>query len=108
MKSLKDTAHLLRGTRWEPGGNPAASTDAIIALTHVDVAAPSFGIGTCWAGFVAMRDSLARPAAISATPCSIKPLIPLQLIEIYFNLVPITYAHPAIDRLEQEADQLER
>lgn len=37
-----------------PEGNPMAPTDAIIALTHVDVAAPAFGLGTCWAGFVAM------------------------------------------------------
>ena len=36
-----------------PEGNPVASVDAIIALTHFDVAAPAFGIGTCWAGFVA-------------------------------------------------------
>ena len=37
-----------------PEGNPMAQTDAIIALTHFDIAAPAFGIGTCWAGFVAM------------------------------------------------------
>jgi nitroreductase/NAD-dependent dihydropyrimidine dehydrogenase PreA subunit len=37
-----------------PEGNPIAQTDAIIALTHFDIAAPAFGIGTCWAGFVAM------------------------------------------------------
>jgi len=37
-----------------PEGNPMAQTDAIIALTHIDIAAPAFGIGTCWAGFVAM------------------------------------------------------
>jgi nitroreductase/NAD-dependent dihydropyrimidine dehydrogenase PreA subunit len=37
-----------------PEGNPIASTDAIIALTHFDIAAPAFGIGTCWAGFLAM------------------------------------------------------
>jgi len=36
-----------------PDGNPVAQTDAIIALTHFDVAAPAFGIGVCWAGFVA-------------------------------------------------------
>jgi nitroreductase/NAD-dependent dihydropyrimidine dehydrogenase PreA subunit len=36
-----------------PEGNPIAPTDAIIALTHVDVAAPAWGVGTCWAGFVA-------------------------------------------------------
>ncbi len=29
-------------------------TEAIIAMTHIDIAAPSFGIGTCWAGFVQM------------------------------------------------------
>jgi nitroreductase/ferredoxin len=37
-----------------PEGNPMASVDAIIALTYFDVAAPAFGIGTCWAGFLAM------------------------------------------------------
>jgi nitroreductase len=37
-----------------PEGNPMAQTDAIIALTHFDIAAPAYGIGTCWAGFVAM------------------------------------------------------
>ncbi|MCX6690261.1 MAG: nitroreductase family protein [Methanoregula sp.] len=36
-----------------PEGNPIATVDAIIALTHFDIAAPAFGIGTCWAGFVA-------------------------------------------------------
>jgi len=51
--------HLLIATI--PEGNPMAQTDAIIALTHFDVAAPAFGIGTCWAGFVAM-------AALSSEP----------------------------------------
>jgi nitroreductase/NAD-dependent dihydropyrimidine dehydrogenase PreA subunit len=36
-----------------PEGNPINSVDAIIALTHFDIAAPAYGIGTCWAGFVA-------------------------------------------------------
>lgn len=36
-----------------PDNNPIAPVDGIIALTHFDVAAPAFGIGTCWAGFVA-------------------------------------------------------
>lgn len=52
-----------------PRDNPIAPTDAIIALTHVDLAAPSFGVGTCWAGFVAgasasyqpLQDALALP-----------------------------------------------
>ncbi len=33
--------------------NPLTIVDAIIALTHFDIAAPAFGIGMCWAGFVA-------------------------------------------------------
>jgi nitroreductase/NAD-dependent dihydropyrimidine dehydrogenase PreA subunit len=44
-----------------PEDNPGASVDAIIALTHFDIAAPSFGIGTCWAGFVAMAASSYTP-----------------------------------------------
>jgi len=85
MKSLLNTAHPMSGyvpmfiAAWEQGhdvicrgaphllfahipeANPVASIDAIIALTHFDIAAPAFGIGTCWAGFVAM-------AAISHQP----------------------------------------
>ena len=36
-----------------PEGDPIASVDAIIALTHFDIVAPAYDIGTCWAGFVA-------------------------------------------------------
>jgi nitroreductase/NAD-dependent dihydropyrimidine dehydrogenase PreA subunit len=78
MKTLRNTDHPMSGYipiligAWEvgrdvicrgaphlvvatiPEGNPMAQTDAIIALTHFDIAAPAFGIGTCWAGFVAM------------------------------------------------------
>lgn len=32
-------------------------TDAIIALTHFDLIAPAYGVGTCWAGFVKMAYS---------------------------------------------------
>lgn len=32
--------------------NPVAYIDSIIALTHLDLAAPVFGLGTCWAGIV--------------------------------------------------------
>lgn len=53
-----------------PAENPMARTDALIALTHVDIAAPAFGVGTCWAGFVAialgasppLREALDLPA----------------------------------------------
>ena len=37
-----------------PKGKPMAFIDAIIALTHVDIAAQAFGVGTCWAGLLAM------------------------------------------------------
>jgi len=36
-------------------------TDAIIALAHFDIAAPSFGLGTCWAGFVKMAADQYKP-----------------------------------------------
>lgn len=36
-------------------------TEAIIAMTHIDIAAPSFGIGTCWAGFVQMAIDAYKP-----------------------------------------------
>ena len=85
MKGLMNTSHPMSGyvpmliSAWEQGhdvicrgaphllfahipeGNPIAPVDAIIALTHFDIAAPAFGIGTCWAGFVAA-------AAISYEP----------------------------------------
>lgn len=85
MKSLLNTAHPMSGyvpmliSAWEQGydvicrgaphlliahipeENPVAPVDAIIALTYVDIVMPAFGIGTCWAGFVAM-------AAISYGP----------------------------------------
>jgi nitroreductase/Pyruvate/2-oxoacid:ferredoxin oxidoreductase delta subunit len=35
--------------------------DAIIALTHIDITAPSFGLGTCWAGFVKMAADKHKP-----------------------------------------------
>jgi nitroreductase/Pyruvate/2-oxoacid:ferredoxin oxidoreductase delta subunit len=42
----------------EPIDDP---TEAIIALTHFDIAAPAFGIGTCWAGFVKMAIDNYKP-----------------------------------------------
>lgn len=44
-----------------PKDNPIALVDAIIALTHFDLAAPAFGVGTCWAGFVARAASDYEP-----------------------------------------------
>jgi nitroreductase/NAD-dependent dihydropyrimidine dehydrogenase PreA subunit len=85
MKCLQNTSHPMSGyvpmliSAWEQGKdvvcrgaphllfahipeeNPVASVDAIIALTHFDIAAPAFGIGTCWAGFVAMAATFYEP-----------------------------------------------
>jgi nitroreductase/NAD-dependent dihydropyrimidine dehydrogenase PreA subunit len=44
-----------------PEDNPGASVDAIIALTHFDISAPAFGIGTCLAGLVAMAATSYEP-----------------------------------------------
>lgn len=44
-----------------PAGTPIAPVDALIALTHFDIAAPAYGVGTCWAGFVAMALRESRP-----------------------------------------------
>jgi nitroreductase len=35
-----------------------ATTDAIIALIHFDIAAPAFGFGICWAGFLSSSGSI--------------------------------------------------
>lgn len=35
----------------EPVDDP---TEAVIAMTHIDIAAPAFSLGTCWAGYVIM------------------------------------------------------
>jgi nitroreductase/Pyruvate/2-oxoacid:ferredoxin oxidoreductase delta subunit len=34
-----------------PENLPVSATDCAIALTYVELAAPSFGLGACWAGF---------------------------------------------------------
>lgn len=44
-----------------PEESPTAPTDAIIALTTVDIAAPAFGIGMCWAGLVNMASHTYKP-----------------------------------------------
>lgn len=35
-----------------PEKHPSALIDSIIALTHFDIAAPAFGVGTCWSGLL--------------------------------------------------------
>lgn len=85
MKSLENTPNPMSGyvpvliSAWEHGNDvicrgaphllfahipeesPISPVDAIIALTHFDIAAPAFGIGTCWAGFVAAAATFYEP-----------------------------------------------
>lgn len=44
-----------------PEDDPSAGRDATIALTYLDLAAPSFGLGTCWAGYFMRAAALWRP-----------------------------------------------
>lgn len=43
--------------------NPPSTdnTDAIIAMTHFDIAAPAYGLGSCWAGFVTLAAAEFQP-----------------------------------------------
>jgi len=86
MKTLLNTSHPMSGfaptfiNAWEAGndvfcrnaphlliahtadnGNPTAYVDAIIAMTHFDIAAPASGIGTCWAGIISIAAGLHPP-----------------------------------------------
>jgi nitroreductase/NAD-dependent dihydropyrimidine dehydrogenase PreA subunit len=53
-----------------PEGPGSGQIDGIIALTYADCAAPAFGVGMCWAGFLSMaagayepfKDALLLPA----------------------------------------------
>jgi nitroreductase/NAD-dependent dihydropyrimidine dehydrogenase PreA subunit len=57
---------LIAAVRAGPGSAPV---DGIIAVTYADAAAPAFGVGTCWAGFLSLaakawppvREALATP-----------------------------------------------
>ncbi len=60
----RNAPHLVIPHVQEEEGRTMVQTDAIIALTHVDITAPAFGVGTCWAGWVAMA---ARSSALVAT-----------------------------------------
>lgn len=43
-----------------PAANPMAFTDSIIALTWFELAAPAFGLGACWAGFLKIAASASQ------------------------------------------------
>jgi nitroreductase len=56
-----------------PDSLPVAATDCAIALTYLELAAPSFGLGACWAGFFTaaarqwppLQETLALPEGCS-------------------------------------------
>ncbi len=45
----RNAPHLI--VAYGPKENSSAPTDATIALAHLELAAPAFGLGACWAGF---------------------------------------------------------
>ena len=57
--------------------NPVARINAVIALTHMDIAAPSFGLGACWGGIFMqavknwepLRTVLGLPSGHEAVHC---------------------------------------
>lgn len=57
-----------------PENLPVSATDCAIALTYLELAAPSFGLGACWAGFFTaaarqwppLQDALALPEGHTA------------------------------------------
>jgi nitroreductase/NAD-dependent dihydropyrimidine dehydrogenase PreA subunit len=51
---------LVASVREGPG---SFTTDGIIAVTYADIAAPAFGVGTCWAGFLSMAARAWPPVA---------------------------------------------
>jgi len=49
---LRGAPHVFIATAKNDNGS--AATDGIIALSHLDLVLPSFGLGSCWAGFLKM------------------------------------------------------
>jgi NAD-dependent dihydropyrimidine dehydrogenase PreA subunit len=41
--------------------NPFAQSSCTIALSHLEVAAPSFGLGCCWGGFISWAETMWNP-----------------------------------------------
>lgn len=46
-----------------PKTEPSAKLDGIIALSHLELAAPAFGLGACWAGFAMVISNLDNPSS---------------------------------------------
>ncbi len=70
-------------------------TEAIIALTHVDIAAPAFGIGTCWAGFVKMALDKYKPLSdFLSIPNGRKAACPILLGYSSYKIISIPRRNP--------------
>lgn len=68
-----------------PHDNPSAPAACTIALTHIDLAAPTVGLGTCWAGYL----------QIAATKWS--PLhAALELPDGHISFGALMIGHPAV------------
>lgn len=70
--------------------------EAIIALTHVDIAAPAFGLGTCWAGFVKLAlDSYLPLKDFLSIPQGRKAACPMLLGYPNYKVTSIPGRNPA-------------
>ncbi len=70
-------------------------TEAVIALTYFDIAAPSFGIGTCWAGFVKMAlDSYAPLQELLSIPQGRKAACPMLFGYSRYKVTSIPRRNP--------------
>jgi nitroreductase/NAD-dependent dihydropyrimidine dehydrogenase PreA subunit len=105
MRSIQNTPHPLANyvsssiTAWDNGSDKICHnaphlifahtpdlgpyynpTDAVIALTHIDIPAPAFGLGTCWAGFVMLALNAYKPLQeVVALPVGRKAACPLMI-----------------------------
>jgi nitroreductase/Pyruvate/2-oxoacid:ferredoxin oxidoreductase delta subunit len=71
-------------------------TEAIIAMTHFDIAAPSFGIGTCWAGFVKMAMDNYKPLRdLLSLPEGRKAACPMLFGYSSYKITSIPRRNPA-------------
>ncbi len=51
-----------------PQDNPTAPAACTIALTHIDLAAPTVGLGTCWAGYLQIAATQWEPLRAALAP----------------------------------------
>lgn len=67
--------HLALAHAWE--NNQVARTNAVIAVAHLDIVAPAFGLGVCWGGIFMqavgnwkpLREALDMPSGHASVHC---------------------------------------